>query len=198
MSALACHGLTRRPHIFDWGLEIEAGEIVVLHGPSGSGKTLLLRTLADLDPSDSGEVRLDGRLREEIAPEAWRSSVINAHQSGVRLPGTVAENVAQVVAVAKPPGRVPDPPPPVPGLDPTADAEQLSGGEAQALALHRALLCEPDALLLDEATSAMDPDTAARWEGAVVAFAAAGHAVLWVAHDDRLAARVGARRERFP
>ncbi len=198
MALLEARGVIRRPFFEGRDLDLAAGEIVALSGPSGSGKTLFLRALADLDPVDAGEVRLDGVLRETMDGPAWRSRVLYVHQAGVRLPGTVADNLARVADLHVQRARAERIRAGVDGLDASTDADRLSGGEAQALALDRALACEPAVLLLDEATSAMDPETAARWEGRVRAFADAGGAVLWVAHDVRLAGRVGARQERFP
>lgn len=179
-------GLTRSPWWSDLHLALEGGEIAVLRGPSGSGKTLLLRALADLDPVESGEVLLDGRTLAETPPSAWRRAVRYAHQGAPRLPGTVEENVAAVAALLG------VPPTPVPGLEPLADANRLSGGEAQRLALHRALMGAPRVLLLDEVTAALDPEAAAAAEARVQGFAEQGGAVLWVSHDAGLAARLGA------
>lgn len=196
MPLLACRNLTRRPYFADRSFAVEAGEILVIWGPSGSGKSLFLRTLADLDPADAGEVFLEDAPRPSLPPEAWRAAVLYVHQSGVRLPGTVRQNLDRIAALGIRKGA--DRPwPAVPGLAGDLDAERLSGGEAQALALHRALACGPRVLLLDEATSALDPDRARQWEGRIRAYAEEGGAVLWVSHDDRLAARLGARRERF-
>jgi putative ABC transport system ATP-binding protein len=198
MALLEARGVTRRPLFAGRDLDLDRGEIVALSGPSGSGKTLFLRALADLDAVDGGEVRLDGAPRESMAAATWRSRVLYVHQAGVRLTGTVADNLARVAELRLQRERAARIRAGVDGLDAAADADRLSGGEAQALALDRALACEPTVLLLDEATSAMDPATAARWEGRVRAFADRGGAVLWVAHDTALAGRVGARQESFP
>ena len=128
MSLLEVRGLVRRPWIVDFDLALEPGEIACLRGPSGAGKSLLLRSLADLDPVDAGELALDGRSRESFAPREWRRAVVYVHQSGARLPGTVAENLARIGAVAGVSIG------PVPGLDPDADADRLSGGEAVGVA----------------------------------------------------------------
>lgn len=194
MALLEVRGLSRLPWFQGRDLDIEAGAVVVASGPTGSGKTLLLRAIADLDAADAGTVRLDGTPREAMEPRAWRRRVLYVHQAGVRLPGTVRENLERIRDLTPRPGEVPD----VPGLDPQADADRLSGGERQALALHRALLCEPRVLLLDESTSAMDAATASTWEARVCAWAAEGRGVLWVAHDAGLARRLGARVETFP
>lgn len=194
MPLFSCRGLTRRPWFSGRTLDLHEGEIVVLHGPTGSGKTLFLRALADLDPTDAGEVYLREEERQALPASGWRRQVLYVHQSGVTLPGTVRENVERLTtlggaAVAS--GEVPLPP----GLRADADATRLSGGERQALALHTALLCEPQVLLLDECTSALDPEAASYWEGRLRSWVDEGHGALWVAHDRSLAARVRARTE---
>ena len=179
---LEISGLTRRPWFEGRSLSLAAGEIVVLRAPTGSGKTLFLRTVADLDPCDAGEVSLHGDERATMAAAAWRRRVLYVHQNAVRFPGTVRDNFARFgLAFAG-------------DLDPDSDALRLSGGEAQAMALERALACEPDVLLLDEATSSMDGELAGRWERRLES---SGRAILWVTHDDTLAERIGARVERW-
>lgn len=187
MGLLQVRGLTRAPWWRELELDLGRGEVAVLRGPSGSGKTLLLRALADLDPVDAGEVSLDGRAREATAPPAWRRAVRYAQQGAPCLPGTVEDNVAAIATLLN------VSPTPAPGLDPRADAGRLSGGEAQRLALHRALLGAPKVLLLDEVTAALDRDAAAEAEARVQAFAREGGSVLWVSHDVALAQRLGAR-----
>jgi putative ABC transport system ATP-binding protein len=186
--------LTRRPWVEDFDLAIEAGEIVLLTGPSGSGKTLLLRTIADLDPPDHGKLLVEGRDRESMSPSAWRSRVLYLHQDPVRLPGTVRENVDRILSLHVHAGRTIELRPDATALpDPLAPVEQLSGGEAQRLALLRALALDPAVLLLDEATSALDADAAREAERTVAAWAARGRAVLWVSHDRTVGERLRAR-----
>jgi len=192
MALLSCRGLTRRPWFEGLDLELAHGEIVVLRGPTGCGKTLLLRSLADLDPTDAGEVFLEEVERGHFAPAAWRRQVLYLRQRAIGLAETVREDYARVRALTggtrSPAERIP--------LD--RATRELSGGEAQWVALERALLVEPRVLLLDEASSALDPDSALAFEERVATWVTAGGAVLWVAHDRGLAGRVGAREVVFP
>lgn len=198
MALLTCEKLTREPWFRELDLELEAGEVVVLRGPSGSGKTLLLRSIANLDPLDSGRILLEGREPESMEPAQWRRSVLYVHQSGVRFSGTVRSNLERIAVLAAVAGGSAPDLRDVPGIDPQADAERLSGGEAQRLALHRALLCRPRVLLLDESTGALDREASLTAEARILEFAAEGNAALWVTHDVTLAQRLGARELRFP
>jgi len=191
---LECRQLVRRPWIEGFDLVLEAGEIVLLTGPSGSGKTLLMRTIADLDPADGGEVLLGGRQCSAFRPCEWRSRVLYLHQAAVRLPGTVQENLERIGSLGLHAGaRLELPQLGMAGLAQDAPIEQLSGGEIQRLALYRAMALEPTVLLLDEATSALDAAAARDAEQAVTDWAARGRAVLWVSHDLSAASRLGAR-----
>jgi putative ABC transport system ATP-binding protein len=191
---LECRNLVRRPWIEGFDLSLDPGEIALLSGPSGSGKTLLLRTIADLDPADAGEILLEGRDRDSLQPSEWRSRVLYLHQDPVRLPGSLQENLEQIGSLAVYDGRSIDWPAAVTaGPQLGAPIEQLSGGEMQRLALHRALALDPAVLLLDEATSALDPESSRAAERAVADWAARGRAVLWVSHDHSVGERVRAR-----
>jgi len=158
---------------------------VFLAGPSGSGKSLLLRAIADLDPSD-GEVWLDGRPRSQQRPTDWRRRVgLLPAESGWwgelvedHFPPTIEaaapdEDMLGLLAAL---GFGSD----VLGWE----VGRLSTGERQRLALARMLANRPEALLLDEATANLDPDSRARAESLLLDYAQRQQApVLWVSHD---------------
>ena len=195
MSLFEVRGLTRKPWFEDLGFALEAETVTVLRGASGSGKTLLLRTLADLDPCDGGDIFLEGVERKDMTPQEWRRGVRYVHQRAPLLAPTVGASLERAAGVLGPATAGDWSPPP--GLEPQQRTAELSGGEAQRLALHIALSCCPRVLLLDESTSSLDAEAARRAEKDIAAFAAGGRAVLWISHDPSLAQRLGAEQMPF-
>lgn len=194
MALLSVLALRRPPWIEGYDLELGEREVVVLRGPSGSGKTLLLRALADLDPHEVESLTLAGQERAALSPSAWRRRVRYVHPEGVRLPGTVSANLERVAALHGANAWGVD----TFGVARDARAEDLSSGEAQRVALARALVDAPRVLLLDEPTAHLDEERAREVERFVAAWVRHDErAVLWVAHDDGLAERLGAREVRL-
>lgn len=167
-------------------LELAGGEALVVQGASGSGKTLLLRALADLDPSD-GEVTVDGSARSAMTGPAWRRLVRYAAAEPAWWGDSVGEHFRHPASIDSP--RL--------GLD--ADCmgwsiARLSTGEKQRLGLLRALEDHPRVLLLDEPTAALDTDSQAAVESLLRERLAAGACLVLVTHSDAQAARLGRRR----
>jgi ABC-type sulfate/molybdate transport systems ATPase subunit len=167
--SIGCRGL----HVTDRGrevlavdsLEVADGETLAVLGPNGAGKSTLLRALAHLEPRAArAEVLLDGepvgpaQLRTAVAavlqrPVLQRASVLDNAAAGLRLRGTPrarARRLARPWLDAL-------------GIAHLADrhARTLSGGEAQRVAVARALAVESRVLLLDEPFAGLDATTRA-------------------------------------
>jgi iron(III) transport system ATP-binding protein len=189
-------------------LAVEEGEHVLLVGPSGSGKTTLLRALAGLVAPSAGAIELFGARassprKVDLRPE--RRGVGMLFQGGGLWPHmSVARTLrfalsAAGVPRAERPGRVRELLERVElqGFDERMPGT-LSGGEAQRLALARALAASPRLLLLDEPLGPLD----AELRGSLLGMLAALHRDLgWTAihvtHDPAEAARVATRTVRL-
>jgi ABC-type iron transport system FetAB ATPase subunit len=174
-----------------WGpfdLELRPGQCVVLTGKSGAGKTVLLRMLADLDPSE-GSVTLGGVDRMAMPAPSWRRQIMFVHAESGWWADRVGEHFAEPERARALLANLllPDD-----ALDwPVARA---STGEKQRLALARALALKPRALLLDEPTSALDQTATLAVEALLRAQLDQGVAILLVSHSDAQAERLGDRR----
>ena len=176
-----------RPGLTPASFDLAAGTCLAIRGASGSGKSLLLRALADLDPSH-GHVSLDGRMRETWSGPQWRRLVTYLSAE----PGWWAETVGghfadwsqtePLIAILGLPAACRDWP-----------ISRLSTGERQRLALTRALVQRPRVLLLDEPTSGLDPDSGRTVETLIARHLDSGGGALWVTHDTAQASRVASR-----
>jgi ABC-type iron transport system FetAB ATPase subunit len=172
-------------------LSVETGECIAITGASGSGKSLLLRMIADLDPSD-GDVFLDERSRASIPAPEWRRQVVYNPAE----PGWWADDVASHfndIGAARTMAR---------RLGLSADllngpVLRLSTGERQRLGLIRALVLASKVLLLDEPTGALDADNTALVETVLKQRLDDGTTILMVTHSDAQAERLGNRRFRM-
>ena len=142
-------------------LEIEDGEFVVLVGPSGCGKTTTLRMIAGFEDPTEGEIRIDGRVVNDLEPRdrglgmVFQSHALFPHKSvaqniefGLRMKKVAPQErekrvreVAEMVRITHLLGKMP---------------AQCSGGESQRVALARTLVTNPSTFLLDEPLSSLD------------------------------------------
>jgi putative ABC transport system ATP-binding protein len=146
--------------VHDISIEVRASELVAVVGPSGAGKSSFLRLLNRLDEPTSGTVLLGLEDYRSMTPRQLRRRVGMVMQTAFLFPGTVSENITfgpRQRGVAMAPAHTASLLERV-GLSGFADraANNLSGGEAQRVALARTLANDPEVLLLDEPTSALD------------------------------------------
>lgn len=153
----------------DVAFHLEAGQGLGIIGPSGSGKSSLARLLVGVWQPLRGNVRLDGAALNQWSPDALGRHIGYLPQDVELLAGTVAQNIARfepeadndaVIAAAKAVGvhdlivRLPS------GYD-TPIGEQgsaLSAGQAQRIALARAVYRDPFLVVLDEPNSNLDSE----------------------------------------
>jgi len=157
--------------IYDFSLNVKAGETVALVGRSGAGKSSLVNLLVRFQEISSGKILLDGIDIQKIELTALRSQIAMVNQQVVLFNRSVRDNIAygqlqgaseaEIIAAAKAAYAhdfimsLPQ------GYDTILGAQglNLSGGQRQRIAIARAILKNAPILILDEATSALDNES---------------------------------------
>jgi polar amino acid transport system ATP-binding protein len=173
-------------------LEVSPGEVVVLIGASGSGKSTVLRIMAGLETTDSGEVWVgDVPLHDPRRAKEIRGHVGMVFQQFNLFPHktalgnvTLALIKARRMTVADARKRAMEALDRV-GLADRADhyPSQLSGGQQQRVAIARALAVEPGIMFFDEATSALDPELVGEVTEVMRGLARDGMTMVVVTHE---------------
>jgi spermidine/putrescine transport system ATP-binding protein len=145
----------------NFDLTIFDGEFFTLLGPSGCGKTTVLRMIAGLEDTDTGNLQLDGQNIGQVPAEkrpintVFQSYALFPHMTvfdnvafGLRMSGVAKEEIAPRVTEALEMVRL--------GEYAQRKPAQLSGGQQQRVAIARAVVNRPKLLLLDESLSALD------------------------------------------
>ncbi len=188
-----------RPVLRGIDLELAPGTVTALVGRSGAGKSTLARLVPRFLDAADGSITLGGVDVRDIDPRTFYRTVGFVFQDVGLLRMSVAENIAlgrpeatrERIESAARAARIHDRIVAEPrGYDTVVGTDvEFSGGEAQRIAIARALLADPPILVLDEATAYADPHAEAAIQKALSAVAA-GRTLLVIAH--RLASVVDA------
>jgi putative ABC transport system ATP-binding protein len=194
-------GSSSAPLLDNISASVFAGDRISLEGGSGAGKSLFLRSITLLEIFNDGQLLWKGNTILQTEIPLYRSHVIYLHQRPSLGEGTVEDCLRQVFSLKIHRGKE------FPlalirayleeiGLEESflhKDVRQLSGGEAQVIALLRAIQLNPQILLLDEPTAALDALKTAVVEKMVdrwLAETPETRAYVWVTHNKEQAVRV--------
>jgi len=168
---------------------VEHGEFVALVGPSGCGKSTLLRMIAGLEGISGGEVRIDGRIVNDIPPKqrdvamVFQNYALYPHMTvaknmgfSLKLAGKARDEIHRRVTAA---AEILD-------LYPLLDRlpRQLSGGQRQRVAMGRAIVRDPAVFLFDEPLSNLDAKLRVQMRAEIKALhQRLGTTTVYVTHD---------------
>jgi multiple sugar transport system ATP-binding protein len=180
-------------------LDVAEGEFLILVGPSGCGKTTALRMVAGLEEVTSGEIRIGGRLVNDLPPT--QRDIAMVFQNYALYPHmTVADNIGfplrqQRVKKRELKQRVDD----VARLLSIEELlarrpRELSGGQRQRVAIGRALVRRPQVFLMDEPLSNLDAKLRVQMRAELISLhARVGITTIYVTHDQTEAMTLGDR-----
>jgi len=180
-------------------LQVQDGEFLVLVGPSGCGKTTLLRLLAGLEEVSGGEIYIDDRLVNEVAPKdrdiamVFQNYALYPHMDvysnlafGLKLRKYPKDEIKERVKTASEVLEIAD----LLGRKPKA----LSGGQRQRVALGRAIVRQPRVFLFDEPLSNLDAKLRVQMRAEIKSLhARLKTTMIYVTHDQVEAMTMGDR-----
>jgi multiple sugar transport system ATP-binding protein len=183
----------------DLTLQIDDGELVVLVGPSGCGKTTALRMVAGLEDVSEGEIRVGGRVVNDLDPSerdvamVFQTYALYPHMTvgqNIGFPLRIAKlsrdeqerrvrEVARLLGLGAELGRKP---------------RQLSGGQRQRVAMGRAIVRQPQVFLMDEPLSNLDASLRFQMRAEIANLQSSlGVTTIYVTHDQVEAMTIGNR-----
>ena len=182
-----------------FSMDVKEGEFITLLGPSGSGKTTILMMLAGFESVTSGDISIQGKSINRIAP--YRRNIGMVFQNYALFPHMiVAENLGYPLSVrglsqAEIKKRV------LEYLDLVELGDfgerypgQLSGGQRQRVALARAMIFEPTLILMDEPLGALDKKLREQMQYEITRLhERLGFTVIYVTHDQAEALSMSSR-----
>ncbi|WP_297742440.1 ABC transporter ATP-binding protein [uncultured Tessaracoccus sp.] len=206
MSTISLKNLVKRyddgyPAINDVSIDIEDGEFIILVGPSGCGKSTLLRMVVGLEDITSGELLIDGKKVNEVAPRDRNLAMV--FQNYALYPHlTVFENIAFPLRLSK--NKLDDEEvkrkveQAAAMLDLTDHLERkpgnLSGGQRQRVAMGRSIVRDADAFLFDEPLSNLDAKLRGQMRTQIAQLQRRlGFTAIYVTHDQTEAMTLGDR-----
>ncbi len=175
--------------LFDVSFDVAPGEVVALLGTNGAGKSTLLRAISGLGIPDRGVVRLNGRtITYAEAETRFRVGIVQLRGGAGIFPGlSIGDNLrASLLGIELEPDeierRVGVAVERFPALQGrlNENAESLSGGQQQMLALAMTLIQEPEVLLIDELSLGLAPVIVQELLGVVEQLKADGQAMVIV------------------
>ncbi|HAI64122.1 MAG TPA: ABC transporter [Acidimicrobiaceae bacterium] len=175
--------------LFDVSFDVAPGEVVALLGTNGAGKSTLLRAISGLGIPDRGVVRLNGRtITYAEAETRFRVGIVQLRGGAGTFPGlSIGDNLrASLLGIELEPDeierRVGVAVERFPALQGrlNENAESLSGGQQQMLALAMALIQEPEILLIDELSLGLAPVIVQELLGVIEQLKADGQAMVIV------------------
>ena len=183
----------------DFSLEVEDQEFIIFVGPSGCGKSTTLRMIAGLEEISSGELKIDGRVVNDVEPKdrdiamVFQNYALYPHMTvfdnmafGLKLRKFPKDEIKKKVEEA---AKILD-------LEKLLDRKPkaLSGGQRQRVAMGRAIVRNPKVFLMDEPLSNLDAKLRVQMRSEIASLHNRLKAtIIYVTHDQTEAMTLGTR-----